>query len=76
MSHDTLTDAQLGTMLNAAHIQQQELLRPVVERYKAAQAICAAVMAAAEYRAQRDALAVRVAALEEENRRLRAAYEG
>lgn len=67
----SIDDLRLSSMLCSAHEAQRELQRPIPERLRAAQAIGDAIMAAGEYRAQRNALAVANAALIEENRRLR-----
>lgn len=51
-------EAKLDQMLLEAHYIKNGLLRPIEERQKAAQAISHAIMVAAEYRAQRNALRV------------------
>lgn len=66
-----LSDGYLSNILKEAHVVKYALFQPIPERQQAGQAISNVIMAAAEYRAQRDALQVRVAALEEENRKLR-----
>ncbi len=64
MDYTPPTDEQLNEWLLSAHYVKNGLQQPVKERQEAAQAISHSIMVAAEYRAQRDALRVRVAELE------------
>lgn len=71
MAWNDPTEDEMSNALKAAHEVKTALMRPIPERIQAAQAISSLTVVAAEYRAQRDALKIRVAALEEENRKLR-----
>jgi uncharacterized coiled-coil DUF342 family protein len=72
MDYTPPTDEKLQEWLNKAHVIKNALLRPIEERQAAALAISESIMAAAEYRAQRDALRTRVAQLEEQIRGMNA----